>query len=174
MSFLPLIWTYLPAFVANAVPVLLPHVPVLRQWNQPIAERSLGKNKTWRGFIIGTVFAVLIAWLQYESGEFGLFSGWRLFKGDLYESLLSGFLMGFGALTGDSVKSFFKRRMGIAPGKAWPVIDGIDYMIGAIIFLTPLFLPSFGGVIFLVLVGPIASLLANMVSYTVGWKSVWW
>ncbi|PLX25913.1 hypothetical protein C0580_00945, partial [Candidatus Parcubacteria bacterium] len=45
-----------------------------------------------------------------------------------------GFLMGFGALFGDLVRSFVKRRVGIAPGKAWFPWDQIDFIIGAAIF----------------------------------------
>jgi len=174
MSFFPLLWTFLPAFIANAVPVLLPHIPYLKHWHQPIAEKHLGKNKTWRGLVMGTLAAVLVAWLQYELGELGILSGLRILRLGFAESFITGFLLGFGALFGDAVKSFFKRRMGIAPGRAWPVIDGIDYMVGAIIFVSPFYVPSFMEIIILLVIGPLASLAANLFSYVVGWKNVWW
>ena len=40
--------------------------------------------------------------------------------------------MGFGALTGDAIKSFFKRRVNIPPGVSWFPFDQIDYIIGGI------------------------------------------
>ena len=47
--------------------------------------------------------------------------------------------MGFGALTGDVIKSFFKRRAGIAPGKKFIPFDQTDFVIGALLFITPIF-----------------------------------
>jgi hypothetical protein len=38
-----------------------------------------------------------------------------------------------GALTGDAVRSFFKRQMDIAPGKSWFPFDQFDYVIRGIV-----------------------------------------
>jgi CDP-2,3-bis-(O-geranylgeranyl)-sn-glycerol synthase len=43
--------------------------------------------------------------------------------------------MGFGALTGDLLKSFIKRRLSILPGKPFLVFDQIDWIIGSLIIL---------------------------------------
>ena len=47
--------------------------------------------------------------------------------------LLFGSLFGIGALGGDAVKSFFKRRLGIATGTSWFPYDQVDYILGAIV-----------------------------------------
>jgi len=52
--------------------------------------------------------------------------------------LLFGFLMGFGALLGDMTKSFFKRRLGYAPGKPFIPFDQLDFVVGALLFTYPL------------------------------------
>ena len=46
-------------------------------------------------------------------------------------------LMGFGALTGDLIKSFFKRRLGIRPGARFIPFDQTDFVVGALVFIMP-------------------------------------
>ena len=53
---------------------------------------------------------------------------------DYTKWLLLGLLMGSGALIGDAVKSFFKRRLGIAPGAKFIPFDQTDFAIGALAF----------------------------------------
>ena len=55
---------FLPAGIANAVPVLVKKVPGLSKLKAPIdggisfrGKRLLGANKTWRGLISGTLVA---------------------------------------------------------------------------------------------------------------------
>ena len=48
--------------------------------------------------------------------------------------ILFGLLASAGALTGDALRSFFKRQRGIAPGKSWFPFDQIDYIIGGVVF----------------------------------------
>jgi CDP-2,3-bis-(O-geranylgeranyl)-sn-glycerol synthase len=52
--------------------------------------------------------------------------------------IVYGFLSGMGALLGDAIKSFFKRRVNIKPGSTWFPFDQIDYIVGGILFLMPL------------------------------------
>ena len=53
---------------------------------------------------------------------------------------LIGFLLGFGALLGDALGSFIKRRMGIGRGKPAPILDQIDFLIVATCFVTVSFI----------------------------------
>ncbi len=169
VHFLSLFWLFLPAFVANAAPVVVRNIPGLKEWKRPIAPAWLGQNKTWRGFLSGLATGALTGLLQ------GLWSAWvRDHSGVILPSLAWGALLGFGALLGDAVKSFAKRRIGIAPGHAWPVFDGVDYMIGALT-VAALFLPlTLWDWVFLCALGPLASWVANVGAYWVGWKEVWW
>jgi CDP-2,3-bis-(O-geranylgeranyl)-sn-glycerol synthase len=54
-----------------------------------------------------------------------------------YAILIMGLFMGFGALIGDSIKSFFKRQMNIAPGRPWVPFDQLDFVIGGAIASLP-------------------------------------
>ena len=48
--------------------------------------------------------------------------------------ILFGLLSSAGALTGDALRSFFKRQRGMAPGKSWFPFDQIDYVLGGVVF----------------------------------------
>lgn len=161
------VWIYLPALVANAAPVLIAKLPFFPNVRHPIWPAGLGANKTWAGLLGGIVIGTLAGWLQLVLTPWELQTGYAFWIG--WSVLIS-----FGALLGDSVKSYFKRRIGIPPGGAWPVVDGIDYVVGALLVGLPLFVPSWQVAVALLVAGPILSLLANMFSYAVGWKMVWY
>ena len=87
------------------------------------------------------------------------------------------FALCFGALLGDIVESFFKRRLGKNRGEDWLVFDQLDFIIGALVlsFVMSLFLQIFTGenwflqtfslwhVLTIVLLTPLFHLTANMV-----------
>jgi CDP-2,3-bis-(O-geranylgeranyl)-sn-glycerol synthase len=164
------IYVYLPAFAANAAPVVVKNLPFLRNLNHPIYATYIGKNKTWRGFLSGLLVAVCVGMLQYELHPVSV----PLHEWSLFTSAFAGFLLGCGALVGDMAESWLKRRIGIEPGKALPYLDGVDYILGAMVLLLPLYVPSIAGIIVLLLLAPAASLLANMLAYSVGWKRQWY
>lgn len=133
---------FLPAGAANTTPVILAKLPFLKKYNYPLdfnkklgGIRIFGSHKTVRGLIGGVLVAIIFAYLEtylYENSEFV-----REFSPVIYTEIkpwLLGLLLGFGALAGDFTKSFFKRRMDVAPGKAWIPFDQIDYIIGGIVF----------------------------------------
>ena len=119
---LTLLWLFLPAGVANMSPVHFKWLPVA---NYPNHAKKLGKNKTWRGLLAGVVTATLVVYLQQ----------WiALVDYSAINPLILGPLLGAGALIGDAVESFFKRRHGIKPGKPWIPFDQIDWIVGAVVF----------------------------------------
>ncbi len=130
------LWFFLPAGIANMSPILANNIPVLRRWKTPLdfgkkykGKRIFGDNKTWRGVVFGTFTAGLVGLLQYKvvlpSVDPTLF---------LFAATAA---MGLGALVGDAVESFFKRRRGVKPGKSWFPFDQIDYIFGGLLFAWP-------------------------------------
>lgn len=132
---------FLPAGMANMSPVIANKIPGLSKWTTPMdfgmkwrGKRILGDNKTWRGVVFGTFMASLVGLVQYPI----------LLKTDrdipilIGFSLASGALMGLGALLGDAVESFFKRRLAVDPGGSWFPFDQIDYIIGGLLLSWPL------------------------------------
>lgn len=126
---------FLPAAIANASPVIANKVPLLNKWLTPLdfgkswrGKRLLGANKSWRGLVTGTVFGGLTALLV---GALTSVSDPNL------TTFLLGAVIGFGALFGDAIESFFKRQRGIGSGRSWFPFDQIDYIIGGLVFVYP-------------------------------------
>lgn len=120
---------FLPAGIANMMPVFAAKLPVLRNWSYPVdgglkfrGKRILGDHKTVRGFIFGTLAGTIACWVE---NYFGFTTG--------VHPILLGFLLSFGALLGDSIKSFFKRQIGIPSGKTWFPFDQLDYILGGLL-----------------------------------------
>lgn len=134
---------FLPAGIANMSPVFANKIPILNQWKTPIdfgkswrGKRLLGNNKTWRGLVFGTAMAALTALL------IGLFTN-PTARLDIHATFVfAGALMGMGALLGDAVESFFKRRRGMGPGNSWFPFDQIDYIIGGLVVIYPIYTPT--------------------------------
>jgi CDP-2,3-bis-(O-geranylgeranyl)-sn-glycerol synthase len=139
-------WFMLPAFAANGAPVLAARMPLIYQWNTRIdfgkrfhGRPLLGSHKTWRGLISGMIIATFVLWIQQLAAA--NFEWAELFTGNIdytsFPTLLLGPLFGLGALGGDAVESFFKRRRGTKSGGSWLPFDQIDYIIGAVIVSLP-------------------------------------
>ncbi|MCS7134773.1 MAG: CDP-2,3-bis-(O-geranylgeranyl)-sn-glycerol synthase [Candidatus Pacearchaeota archaeon] len=134
------IWFALPAYAANIFASLSAEVKFLQILGFPIdfyqqwkGKRILGDNKTIRGFLIGTFFAILVSFFQHI-----------LFKNELIRKisffdysknfLLLGFLLGLGALVGDSFGSFIKRRLNIPCGERFLLLDQLSFICFALLF----------------------------------------
>lgn len=131
---------FLPAGMANMSPVFANRMPVLRKWDAPLdmgrsfrGKRLLGANKRWRGLVFGTLVGMLTAII-----EFVLITRFLVSPTSLFVIGLAGALMGFGALLGDAVESFFKRQAGVKPGHSWFPFDQIDYIIGGLLLSYPI------------------------------------
>lgn len=127
-------WFFLPAGIANMAPVLFKWIPFETpiDFNKKFHGKPIfGETKTYRGFIVGIIFATLTVYLQqhyYPHPENHVLIN--------YESInvcLLGFLFGFGALFGDLIESFFKRRLNMPSGWLWAPFDQLDWIIGAIV-----------------------------------------
>ncbi len=171
---LRLAYLFTPAFVANAMPIIAAKLPGLRRWSAPIDERHFGTHKTWRGLVTGIVAAVVVSMAQHALRATEPFSTVTLLHDTFTQSVLIGFLLGTGALLGDLAKSFVKRALGRPPGTPWIPWDAVDYMIGALLCLWPLYFPHPLGAVFLLILGPVLSRIANGLSYMIGWKKVWY
>ncbi|MHA2287666.1 MAG: CDP-archaeol synthase [Promethearchaeota archaeon] len=88
----------------------------------------------------------------------------------------------YGAAFGDLAGSFLKRRFNIKSGAPFWVVDQLDFAIGAIIFaiIPAIFfpglyrIPDINIIIFLLILTPSVSLIANTIAYLVHLKEVPW
>ena len=131
------IWFILPAYVANMVPAILHRF--FGKYNFPVdfgkgffdGRRIFGDGKTWNGLVFGILAGGLVGLLQAYA--FGVPQGPGIGAGQI-NGLKFGFILGAGALFGDLVKSFFKRRLNFERGKMWFPFDQIDFILGAFLF----------------------------------------
>ncbi|MBP9770783.1 CDP-archaeol synthase [Candidatus Gracilibacteria bacterium] len=179
----------LPAYVANTFPILLKWLPL----GQPINKKIFGEHKTWRGFYTGYIGALAVLLLQLYLQKSGVIpSGSTIYSSSIlsaasendyitplldYENInifIYAFCFGIGAITGDLIKSFFKRRLSIKPGQPWIPFDQLDLVIGALLFIAPLYLPSWAVILTILILTPILHLLANFIAFHLKLKKVWW
>ena len=96
------------------------------------------------------------------------------FPTTLTNGLIYGFLMAFGALVGDAVGSFIKRRIGMQSGDPAPLLDQLDFVFGAIIFISPFIKISINFILIICAISIILHLLSNTIAYLLGLKDVWY
>ena len=128
------VWFFLPAGIANLMASLSRFIPLL---NYPVdfgktwkGKRIFGSHKTWRGIFFGTLFAILTFWGQQYLYQYEFFESLSLF--DYTEaSWVIGLLLGLGAVWGDSIRSFFKRRINIKPGSSSTVFFTVSSALAA-------------------------------------------
>jgi len=176
------LWLILPAYIANASAVILgggTPIDFGKTWN---GKPVFGPGKTWKGFIGGIVLGSLVGYLQalFFPDSFG---GYPVL-------LITVFSLSLGALAGDLVESFIKRRLGKNRGEKWLVADQLDFVAGACCMcflgsealrrtgISPgnWFLEAFSvwHVLFLFLFTPFLHYSINYVGYKLGLKEVPW
>ncbi|MEM3696841.1 MAG: CDP-2,3-bis-(O-geranylgeranyl)-sn-glycerol synthase [Candidatus Bathyarchaeia archaeon] len=149
-----------PAYCANAIPVITGGgYPMDFDKKFFDGKPIFGKNKTFRGFFSGLIVGTTVGLL--ESMLFNY-------------PIAFGLLLSLGALFGDLAGAFLKRRLGMAPGDLLPIIDQIDFIVGAILFSLPLSLLDLSLAITVLIITPPIHLLTNFAAYKLGLKSNPW
>ncbi|MDF0591199.1 CDP-2,3-bis-(O-geranylgeranyl)-sn-glycerol synthase [Candidatus Methanocrinis natronophilus] len=125
------IWLMLPAYLPNNFAAFFGGGRPL-DFGRTFSDgrRILGDGKTFRGTIIGVLGGV---------GVGIALSSIALFRPDLdlpqfgsgYEMIPVLLGLSLGAMAGDIVASFFKRRMGMERGAALFLVDQLDFVIGS-------------------------------------------
>ena len=171
-----LIITYLyfilPAATANMAPVICAKLKL--PLGIPINEKLFGKNKTYRGFYSGYLFALVTLALQASLFKQGTLADYSLIDYSQINLFFYAFLFGIGAITGDAAKSFFKRRLNKKPGSPWPPFDQLDFILSTYIFFLPVDPIPTEIILTILLSMLILHPLTNFTAYKLGLKKVWW
>lgn len=162
----------IPAYVPNsAAAVFGGGMPIDsgKKWSD--GRRIFGDGKTWRGFVggvsLGIATGILLIFIE---GAFG----WSV------HTPVSVILLAAGALLGDLLKSFFKRRFSKKRGEEWLVADQYDLVAGSMILV---FLFDYGWAIehitiavalCIIIITPILHRGVNIIGYMIGVKDVPW
>ena len=108
-------------------------------------KEIFGKNKTWRGLVVGILAGIATAGIQallFFNTDFFRYN--TLVDFGRVNFIMLGALMGGGALVGDLIKSFIKRRLDVPPGRPWFPYDQLDWIAGAIILSSIVYVPAPG------------------------------
>lgn len=160
----------LPAYIANTFPVLLGRLRL--PFGFPINTKLFGSHKTWRGFYAGYLGAIITLSIQLQFQNKGMYFG--ILNYQEINIFFYAFLFGVGAISGDLIKSFFKRRLGIKPGRPWFPFDQLDLVIGSLAFLAPFYQLPWSNVLVIMIATPLLHLATNSAAYALGLKKVWW
>jgi len=153
-----------PAYCANAVPVILGGGHPIDAGRTFIDGKPIfGSHKTVRGFFAGLIVGTLVGFVQnvvYPLYQF---------------NPLLGFALSLGALIGDLFDSFVKRRLGFPPGASFPILDQLDFVVGALLFslMVPPLLPL-NLILIIIIITPPIHLLTNVLAFLFGFKSTPW
>lgn len=148
--------------MANSTPVLLGGgVPIDRGREFIDGRPILGTNKTVKGFAYGLLLGSTAA-----LAEAALFSNYVL--------VLVGIVASLGALLGDLFGAFLKRRLNIPPGHSLPVIDQLDFILGALLLTLPVLNVTAGAVLILVMATIPIHLFSNAAAYVLRLKKRLW
>ncbi|MHC1629562.1 MAG: CDP-2,3-bis-(O-geranylgeranyl)-sn-glycerol synthase [Methanoculleaceae archaeon] len=137
-------------------------------------RRILGDGKTVRGFLGGAASGICagIALMGIRS-----VTGWECLPPHTFVTVT---LLAVGALLGDLIKSFLKRRAGKDRGEKWPVADQYDLVVGSIVllligepgwvisYITPII------IIWILVITPLLHRGVNIIGYLMGVKNVPW
>ena len=149
-----------PAYCANAAPVIVGGGMSLDFGkNFTDGRRVFGKNKTFRGFFFGLTVGFLVGLIEVLGFSY---------------PLLFAVLSSLGALLGDLTGAFLKRRLNIPPGGLLPVVDQVDFVVGALLFTLPLQIVSPYVAVAMLIITPPIHLLTNFAAYKLKLKSNPW
>ena len=154
--FMMTIWLFLPAYFANAMPVLFHGGgPIDGGHNWRDGKRILGDHKTVKGTLTGIVIGTIVGIIQ--------------------QNYLQGFFFALGAIGGDLIFAFIKRRLGIPPGKSFPIWDQIGFILLAILlgsFIEPR--PTLEQDIAMIITTIPIHYITNLFAWGLNWKKVPW
>ncbi|MGA9188044.1 MAG: CDP-2,3-bis-(O-geranylgeranyl)-sn-glycerol synthase [Methanosarcina sp.] len=177
-------WLMLPAYLPNPFAAVFGGgKPIDGGRTLKDGRRIIGDGKTYRGLFSGIFFGVLAGSIQIwlNSRGFEILGIEMPAFGPDYPSALKVVLaLACGSLFGDMFKSFFKRRMGMKRGASFPLVDQLDFVVGAWVFayltspewFVSNFTPSI--VITILIMTPLLHLTTNIIGYFAGVKKEPW
>jgi CDP-2,3-bis-(O-geranylgeranyl)-sn-glycerol synthase len=149
------IYLFLPAYFANASPVVFGGgAPLDGGVNWLDGKPFLGGHKTTKGTFFGILIGSLVGLLQ--------------------GNIIGGIFQAVGAISGDIVTSFLKRRINISPGASFPIGDQLDFIIFAVALSYPVQPTSLETLIIIIIITLPIHYVTNIVAHLLGLKNQPW
>jgi CDP-2,3-bis-(O-geranylgeranyl)-sn-glycerol synthase len=166
-------WAMLPAYVPNNVAVLAGGGRPIDGGHSWDGRRVLGDGKTWRGTFVGTLAGAALA-AALNAAEPAVSDALDV---PLPVFPLAAMLaLPFGAMLGDILASFLKRRTGRERGAAFPGLDQLDFVVVALA-LAAVAAPAWFGdtftfevIVAVLVLTPILHVGTNVGAYQLGLK----
>lgn len=184
MAFLWAFWIMIPAYIPNPAAALIGGgTPIDFGKCAKDGRRIFGDGKTWRGLLGGILVGVVFGAVQIFLVSY---FHWDFLPQHTMVTVVS---LATGALLGDLIKSYFKRRLGKDRGSKWPVADMYDMVVGSLVLMTLALLVTgnlgwfaqfetvaFGVGTFaaIMILSPLLHRGTNIVGYLLGLKDVPW
>ncbi|MDE1874229.1 MAG: CDP-archaeol synthase [Candidatus Micrarchaeota archaeon] len=150
----------LPAWIANGTPVLFGGGVPLDLGKKLAGKPIFGKHKTLRGTASGIAGGAIIAVLEYVF---------------FAQPLALGVAVAIGAIAGDLVGSFAKRRLSLKEGANVWILDQYSFFVVALLFSLPFGgLPSPLGIIVLIVLTGVLHKGMNVLAHRAKIKRVPW
>jgi len=166
-----------PAYTANSIPVLAAKILKKRT---PIdmgktfidGRRILGDGKSVEGFIAGVVAGTA----TFFPAKLVVTTFYSQYLKSVVLSLQLFFVTAFGALLGDILGSFVKRRLGMPRGHPFPVVDQLGFMVTALLLDYLIFSINIFSIetLLLLMLTYIIHKLSNYLAFKTGLKNVPW
>ena len=170
-------WFIIPAYAANGLPPFARGKHPLDFGKKLKGKRILGDGKTIEGTVAGFLG--------------GLFWGYILILFQTYVQINPGVVINqdiglvvmdwpliiliiIGALLGDIIGSFIKRRLDLSRGTKFPIIDQTGFVVVALLIAAPLYIPSLGAIAFIIASTIFVHLFGNYIAYKTKLKNVPW
>ena len=191
LSFLNTIFTVLwimgPAYIANSVAVLTGgKYPIDQGRTLSDGNRILGDGKTWSGLLGGTLGGIAFG-LLLDAGDSRM--ALERLTGERYvqslwsdNSVLTFFLLSFGALFGDMAASFYKRRQNLQRGDKFAILDMYDFIFMSLLlcfvfqrdWLLAWVLDGWVPLFTILILTPFLHRGVNIIGYNIGVKNEPW
>jgi len=168
-------WFIAPAYATNAIPPLLRGRTPIDQGRKLKKHKILGRSKTLRGTIGGIVFGIAFGlvqlWAQAQPAADPIMEYFGIPK-----TITLGFIvaMAIGAMSGDLLGSFIKRRLNIPPGSSLFLLDQLGFVILGMLFAAPFWIAPIEVIIFLFLITPIIHWTFNIIAHRIKLKKHPW
>lgn len=157
----------LPLYITNASELLFGGKTPLDFDKKLGGKPLLGKGKTIKGTTAGLVAGVFsVILIDWFFGEFTvlLHSNYVFF----------GVLLCLGAIIGDIVASFIKRRIGIRRGGRAPLLDQLDFIAGGLAFSSLMVIPRLWETVLIVFLTLVVHSSSNYIAFKLKMKNVPW
>ena len=178
-AFATSLYFILPAYFSNGAALAFGGgTPVDFGKKDKKGNRWIGDGVTWRGLISGTLIGILTGAVQGYLDPLIIKSVGQYIITPIIPNftsgILIGFLLGFGALLGDAIGSFIKRRLGINRGQRAPLLDQLDFIIFALILVSFVVELNWIFIVISIALTLIIHSITNILAYLLKIKDVWY